>query len=156
VLYKASQKGILNKSMLDDISLPRMPKRLRVWTADEMMLFLDAPHHIACGGVTSTLKGNESSSVKRSIRSVRGTCTASWMKERLWCDAAVYVPDALLSSLKAHLECIVLTDDYLPYDLVVCTKNGNWPHPNNFKRAFKVAVEQLGLPKKGRGQRLNF
>ncbi len=64
----------------------------------------------------------------------------------------VYVPDALLSSLRAHHKHIireqaVLADEYLLYDLVVCTKNGNWVHPNNFRRAFKVTVEQLGLPK---------
>lgn len=59
----------------------------------------------------------------------------------------VYVPDALLSSLRAHRECVlreraVLGDKYLPCDLVVCTKGGNWVHPNKFRRAFKVTVDQ--------------
>lgn len=40
----------------------------------------------------------------------------------------------------------MLADEYFPYDLVVCTKNGNWVHSNNFRRAFKVTVEQLELP----------
>ncbi|WP_144449305.1 tyrosine-type recombinase/integrase [Halalkalibacter nanhaiisediminis] len=41
-----------------------------------------------------------------------------------------YVHDALLDSMKAHHKCIfrgktVLADEYLPYDLMVCTKNGS-------------------------------
>ncbi len=40
-----------------------------------------------------------------------------------------------------------MEDEYLPHDLVVCTKTGNGVHPNNFRRVLKVTVEQVGLPK---------
>ncbi|MFJ8071279.1 site-specific integrase [Peribacillus sp. NPDC096447] len=36
---------------------------------------------------------------------------------------------------------------YFDNDLVVCTKNGNWVHSNNFRRAFKVTADQLDIPK---------
>lgn len=46
VLYKASRKGIIDKAMLDDIVLPRVDKKLRVWTAGQISTFLDAPKRI--------------------------------------------------------------------------------------------------------------
>ncbi|MCM3789120.1 site-specific integrase [Domibacillus indicus] len=177
VLYKASQKGILNKSMLDDISLPRMPKKLRVWTADEIMLFLDAPQRVLnltrhfIGFNISAQTGMRMGEVlglrwsdidfegkrifiRQTLSKIDEDSVYGFIDEGKTNAAlrVVYVPDALLSSLKAHREGIlrereVLADEYLQYDLVVCTKNGNWVHPNNFRRAFKVTVQQLGLPK---------
>ncbi|WP_342798384.1 site-specific integrase [Domibacillus sp. 8LH] len=176
VLYKASQKGILNKSMLDDISLPRMPKKLRVWTADEMLLFLDAPRRVLnltrhfIGFSISAQTGMRMGEVLglrwsdidfegkrifiRQTLSKIGEDSLYGFVDEGKTNAAlrvVYVPDALLSSLRVHREHIireraVMADEYLPYDLVVCTKNGNWVHPNNFRRAFKVTVQQLGIP----------
>lgn len=176
VLYKASQKGILNKSMFDDISLPRMPKKFRVWTVDEMMLLLDAPQRILnltrhfIGFNISIQTGMRMGEVlglrwsdidfegkrifiRQTLSKINEDNVYGFVAEGKT-DAAlrvVYVPNALLSSLRAHYEHIireraVLADEYLPHDLVVCTKNGNWVHPNNFRRAFKVTVQLLGIP----------
>ncbi|MCA0104262.1 hypothetical protein [Bacillus subtilis] len=62
------------------------------------------------------------------------------------------MPDRLVTSLIAHKglidhERIVLGDKYDDNDLVVCTKNGSWVHPNNFRRSFNVTRDGLDLPK---------
>lgn len=176
VLYKASQKGILNRSMLDDISMPRVPKKLRVWTTEEMMLLLDAPQQIinltrhfigfnisiqtgmrmgeVLGLRWSDINFEERQiSVRQTLSKINGEGAYGFVGEGKT-DAAlriIYVPEALLSSLREHREHIyreraILKDDYHEFDLVVCTKNGNWVHPNNFRRAFKVTIKQLGLP----------
>ncbi|WP_245618129.1 site-specific integrase [Domibacillus tundrae] len=154
-----------------------MPKKLRVWTADEMMLFLDASQRVLnltrhfIGFSISAQTGMRMGEVlglrwsdidfegkrifiRQTLSKIDEDSVYGFVDEGKT-DAAlrvVYVPDALLSNLRAHHEHIlreraVLADEYLQYDLVVCTKNGNWVHPNNFRRAFKVTVEQLGLPK---------
>jgi integrase len=65
----------------------------------------------------------------------------------------IYISESLSNSLKAHKELlkrekkVFLQQAYYDYDLVMCTKSGNWVHPNNFRRAFKVTVDQLDIPK---------
>lgn len=64
----------------------------------------------------------------------------------------IYISESLVECLKAHKakienEKVILQHTYNNYDLVVCTRSGNWVHPNNFRRAFKVIVDQLSLPK---------
>lgn len=65
---------------------------------------------------------------------------------------SIYISDSLVDSLKAHYQLTekeksIQKQAYCDHDLVVCTKNGNWVHPNNFRRAFKVTVDQLDIPK---------
>jgi len=176
VLYKASQKGILNKSMLDDISLPRIPRKYRVWTAKEIEILLDAPSRVLnltrhfIGFTIAVQTGMRMSEVlglrwsdidfkeqriliRQTLSKIDVEGSFGFVDEGKT-DAAiriVYVPEALLRSLKAHREQIyrervVLKDKYLQNDLVVCTKSGNWVHPNNFRRAFRITIELLDLP----------
>ncbi|WP_413382350.1 tyrosine-type recombinase/integrase [Alkalihalobacillus sp. 1P02AB] len=44
-------------------------------------------------------------------------------------------------------EIDIIGDDYHKYNLIVCTQTGNWVHPNNFRRAFRVTIKQLDLPR---------
>ncbi|MBM7587940.1 integrase [Bacillus pakistanensis] len=175
VLYKASQKGILNKSMLDDIALPRIPKKLRVWTSDEIATFLNAPQTILnltrhfIGFNISLQTGmrmgevlglrwsdidfeGKKISVRQTLNKIGDGNEYGFVNEGKTASAlrVIYISESLVNCLKAHMELIkrertVLQEVYLNYDLVVCTKNGNWVHPNNFRRAFKMTVEQLDI-----------
>lgn len=63
----------------------------------------------------------------------------------------IYISDSLVDSLLKHKAKInrekeILSNEYNDLDLVVCTKNGNFVHPNNLRRAFKNITEHLGLP----------
>jgi integrase len=177
VLYKASQKGILNKSILDDIALPRMPKKLRVWASDEIMTFLDAPQTILnltrhfIGFNISIQTGMRMGEVlglrwsdidfdgkkifvRQTLSKIDEDNEYGFVAEGKTASAlrVICISDSLVSGLKAHKELVkrektVLQQAYHDYDLVVCTKNGNWVHPNNFRRAFKATVDQLNVSK---------
>lgn len=177
VLYKASQKGILNKSILDDIALPRMPKKLRVWASNEIETFLNAPQIILnltrhfIGFNISLQTGMRMSEVlglrwsdidfdgkkifvRQTLSKIGEGNEYGFVAEGKTASAlrVIYISESLISSLKAHKgivkrEKVVLQQACHDYDLVVCTKNGNWVHPNNFRRAFKVTVDQLTIPK---------
>ncbi|MGG3927691.1 site-specific integrase [Metabacillus fastidiosus] len=176
VLYKASRKGLVSGAILDDIVLPRMEKKLRVWTADQVASFLDAPKTILnltryfIGFNISLQTGmrmgevlglrwsdidyeNKMIFVRQTLSKVdqgneyglvAGGKTLSAMR-------CIYISESLVKSLKAHQQLIdkekAIQQIYCDYDLVICTSSGNWVHPNNFRRAFKVTVDQLGIPK---------
>lgn len=176
VLYKASRKGLVNGAILDDIVLPRMEKKLRIWTAEQIAIFLDAPKAILnltryfMGFNISLQTGmrmgevlglrwndidyeNKMIFVRQTLSKVdqgneyglvAGGKTLSAMR-------CIYISDSLVESLKAHQQLIdkektIQQQAYSDYDLVVCTSNGNWVHPNNFRRAFKATVDQLNIP----------
>lgn len=177
VLHKASRKGIVNRTVLDDIELPKIEKKLRVWTTKQINTFMDAPNRILnlsrlfIGFNISIQTGmrmgevlglrwddvnfeNKTITVSQTLNKidqdgnyglVAGGKTLTAMRK-------IYISDSLVSSLKEHLliiekERLIQQQSYYDYDLVICTKNGNWVHPNNFRRAFKVTIEQLDLPK---------
>ena len=177
VLQKASRKGLVNRTVLDDIELPKIERKLRVWTTKQINTFMDAPNRILnlsrlfIGFNISIQTGmrmgevlglrwndidleNKTITVNQTLNKidqdgnygfVAGGKTLSAMR-------VIYISDILVKTLKKHRiiidkEKLIQKQSYYDYDLVVCTKNGNWIHPNNFRRAFKVTIEQLGLPK---------
>lgn len=162
--------------LLSDISLPREVKKLRVWDEDQINTFLNAPNTILnlsrhfIGFVISILTGMRMGEVlglrwkdidfDKQIIYIRQTLSKideegnyGFIDEGKTASAirTIYIPTSLIHSLKEHRQLIekeqkILGDSYLNYDLVLCAKNGNWVHPNNFRRAFKVTVEQLDIP----------
>lgn len=177
VLGSASRKGLFDKMLLSDVSLPREVKKLRVWDEDQINTFLNAPNTILnlsrhfIGFVISILTGMRMGEVlglrwqdidfDKQIIYIRQTLSKideegnyGFVDEGKTASAirTIYIPNSLIHSLKEYRQLTekeqkILGDSYLGYDLVLCTKNGNWVHPNNFRRAFKVTVEQLDLPK---------
>ncbi|MEK3855913.1 site-specific integrase [Cytobacillus sp. FSL H8-0458] len=176
VLGSASRKGLFDQMLLSDISLPREVKKLRVWDEDQINTFLNAPNTILnlsrhfIGFVISILTGMRMGEVlglrwkdidfDKQIIYIRQTLSKideegnyGFIDEGKTASAirTIYIPTSLIHSLKEHRQLIekeqkILGDSYLNYDLVLCAKNGNWVHPNNFRRAFKVTVEQLDIP----------
>jgi integrase len=176
VLGSASRKGLFDKRLLSDISLPREVKKLRVWDEDQINTFLNAPNTILnlsrhfIGFVISIQTGMRMGEVlglrwqdidfdkqiiyiRRTLSKIDEEGNYGFADEGKTASAirTIYIPKSLIHSLKEHRQLIekeqkILGDSYLDYDLVLCTKNGNWVHPNNFRRAFKVTVEQLDIP----------
>ncbi|MGF9603102.1 site-specific integrase [Bacillus subtilis] len=177
VLKKSSRKGAFDLEILREINLPTENKRVEVWSADDIKTFLDARARILnltrhfIGMEISVLTGMRCGEVlglrwsdvdfERKILTIRQTLSKiddkgnyGLVPEAKTINAfrTVNLPDRLMASLIAHKglidhERVVLGDKYDDNDLVVCTKNGSWVHPNNFRRAFNVTRDGLGLPK---------
>jgi integrase len=176
VLKKAIKKGILKDDFLSDISLPREVKKIRVWSEEDIYTFLDAPNRILnltrhfIGFVISIQTGMRMGEVlglrwkdidfENKLIFIRQTLAKneddsySFVDEGKTSSAirVIYISDSLIEELKKHKtllenEILIVGNAYHKYDLVVCTQTGNWVHPNNFRRAFKVTIEQLNLPK---------
>ncbi|ARK30749.1 site-specific integrase [Halalkalibacter krulwichiae] len=176
VLKKAMRKGLLKEDVLSDISLPREVKKIRVWDEEDIYKFLDAPNKILnitrhfIGFSISIQTGMRMSEVlglrwkdvdlENKMIYVRQTLARNDNNSYNFVDEGkttsairvIYISDSLVESLKQHKsflenEIKIVGNTYLKYDLVVCTQTGNWVHPNNFRRAFKVTIEQLNLPK---------
>jgi integrase len=175
IVYSAARKGYISDNLLHDISLPRETKKLRVWNDEQIQTFLNAPEKILnltrlfIGYSISLQTGMRMGEVlgltwsdidfdKKIIR-IRQTLTKiddvtyGFIEEGKTASAIriIYIPDSLIKSLKEHKSTIdkerkVLGNEYSNYNLVVCSRNGNWVHPNNFRRGFKVIVEQLDIP----------
>jgi integrase len=175
IVYSASRKGYISDNLLHDISLPRETKKLRVWNDEQIQTFLNAPEKILnltrlfIGYSISLQTGMRMGEVlgltwsdidfdKKIIR-IRQTLTKiddvtyGFIEEGKTASAIriIYIPDSLIKSLREHKSLIekerkVLGSEYSNYNLVVCTRSGNWVHPNNFRRGFKVIVEQLDIP----------
>ncbi|MED3000704.1 site-specific integrase [Bacillus velezensis] len=177
VLKKSSRKGAFDIEILREVNLPTENKRVEVWSADDIKTFLDAHARILnltrhfIGMEISVLTGMRCGEVlglrwsdvdfERKILTIRQTLSKiddkgnyGLVPEAKTINAfrTVNLPDRLMASLIKHKglidhERIVLGDKYVDNDLVVCTKNGSWVHPNNFRRAFNVTRDGLGLPK---------
>jgi len=177
VLSKAARNGLVRDLVLTDISLPRFEKKLRVWTSEQVAIFLDSPNLILdltrhfIGFNISLQTGmrmgevlglrwddidfeNKMIYVRQTLNKidegkmyglVAGGKTVSAMRN-------IYISDSLVESLKVHKqltekEKTIQQQTYFDHNLVVCTRDGNWVHPNNFRRAFKITVNQLDIPK---------
>lgn len=177
VLYKASRKGIINGDILEDVVLPRESSKCRVWTSEQIEMFLKAPRQILnlsrhfIGFNISVQTGmrmgevlgltwdnidfvNQIIYVSQTLSKIEagdeyglvdGGKTQSAIR-------TIYISDSLVESLKEHKHLIEKERDiqgcgYSNLNLVVCTQNGNWVHPNNFRRAFKATINQLDIPK---------
>ncbi|MFL6976999.1 tyrosine-type recombinase/integrase [Bacillus inaquosorum] len=177
VLKKSSRKGAFDLEILREINLPTENKRVEVWSAEDIKTFLDARARILnltrhfIGMEISVLTGMRCGEVlglrwsdvdfERKILTIRQTLSKiddkgnyGLVPEAKTINAfrTVNLPDRLVASLIAHKglidrERLVLGDKYANNDLVVCTKNGSWVHPNNFRRAFNVTRDGLDLPK---------
>ncbi|WKT37509.1 site-specific integrase [Bacillus amyloliquefaciens] len=177
VLKKSSRKGAFDVEILREINLPTENKRVEVWSADDIKTFLDARSRILnltrhfIGMEISVLTGMRCGEVlglrwsdvdfERKILTIRQTLSKiddkgnyGLVPEAKTINAfrTVNLPNHLVASLIAHKRMIdherrVLGDKYADNDLVVCAKNGSWVHPNNFRRAFNVTRDGLGLPK---------
>ncbi|WP_227938150.1 tyrosine-type recombinase/integrase [Alkalihalobacillus deserti] len=175
VLSKAFKKGIIHEDFLSEISLPREVKKLRVWDEKDIYTFLNAPNKILnltryyIGFVISIQTGMRMGEVlslrwkdidiENKMIFIRQTLAKDNENSYSFTDEGkttsairiIYISDSLIEKLtqqKLFLdnEKIIVGNTYHKYDLVVCTQTGNWVHPNNFRRAFKVTVEQLNLP----------
>lgn len=177
VLKKSSRKGAFDLEILREINLPTENKRVEIWSADDIKTFLDARARILnltrhfIGMEISVLTGMRCGEVlglrwsdvdfERKILTIRQTLSKiddkgnyGLVPEAKTINAfrTVNLPGRLVASLIAHKglidhERVVLGDKYANNDLVVCTKNGSWVHPNNFRCAFNVTRDVLGLPK---------
>ncbi|MFP7231906.1 site-specific integrase [Bacillus subtilis] len=177
VLKKSSRKGAFDLEILREINLPTENKRVEVWSADDIKTFLEARARILnltrhfIGMEISVLTGMRCGEVlglrwsdidiERKILTIRQTLSKiddkgnyGLVPEAKTINAfrTVNLPDRLVATLIAHkglvdYERVVIGDKYVNNDLVVCTKNGSWVHPNNFRRAFNVTRDGLGLPK---------
>ncbi|WP_226680733.1 site-specific integrase [Sutcliffiella horikoshii] len=177
VLYKASRKGIINGEILDDVVLPRESSKCRVWTSEQIEAFLKAPSQILnltrhfIGFNISVQTGmrmgevlgltwdnidfeNQIITVSQTLSKIEtgdeyGLVDGGKTKSAI---RTIYISDSLVESLKEHKHLIEKERDiqgsgYSKLNLVVCTQNGNWVHPNNFRRAFKATINQLDIPK---------
>lgn len=172
-----SNKGVLDKGILEEISLPRETKKIKVWNEKQINTFLSAPSRILnlsrhFIGLATLIKtgmrmgevlgmrwqdidfDNQVIFIRQTLVSESDSNNYYLVEEGKTASALriVYMPTSLVEDLKTHKEIIekeknILGDDYLDHDLVICTKNGNWVHPNNFRRAFKVTLQQLDLPR---------
>ncbi|WP_100408426.1 site-specific integrase [Bacillus solitudinis] len=176
VLKRAIKKRIITEDFLSDISLPREVKRIRVWTEDDIYTFLEAPKRILnltrhyIGFVISVQTGMRMGELlglrwkdidfENKIIHIRQTLARNnddsfdFSDEGKTASAirSIYVSQTLITELKKHKslidnEIMINGNSYLNYDLVICTRIGNWVHPNNFRRAFKVTINQLDVPK---------
>nr|MDH3163251.1 tyrosine-type recombinase/integrase [Bacillus licheniformis] len=64
----------------------------------------------------------------------------------------VHLPKFFIEYLIEHKKMVkrekeILGEDYIDYDLVVCTKRGKWVHPNNYRRAFTRLIARLNCRK---------
>ncbi|WP_026694106.1 site-specific integrase [Peribacillus kribbensis] len=176
VIHQAAKKRLVSESVLDDIVLPRETKQVQIWNEEEINTFLNAPSIILkltrlyIGYVVMVMGGLRMGEVlglrwsdidldKRLI-SIRQTLAKTDAEGNYGfvnegkTEAAIrfiYIPSSLGYLLSEHRKLIdkeqkILGDSYKNFDLVVCTTNGNFVHPNNFRRGFKTTISQLNLP----------
>ncbi|WP_105978970.1 site-specific integrase [Bacillus paralicheniformis] len=177
VLKKASRKGAFDLAILDDVNLPPENRISKVWNESNVQAFLDARNRIVSltryfiGMVLSVITGMRMGEVlglrwsdidfEKGYLTIRQTLakvddegnyglvpevkTAAGFR-------TVHLPKFFIEYLIEHKKMIqrekeILGEDYIDYDLVVCTKHGKWVHPNNYRRAFTRLIAQLELPK---------
>ncbi|MEC1344886.1 site-specific integrase [Bacillus haynesii] len=177
ILKKASRKGAFDLAILDDINLPPENRVSKVWTEKNVQTFLDSRNRIVSltryfiGMVLSVITGMRMGEVlglrwsdidfEKGYLTIRQTLakiddegnyglvpevkTAAGFR-------TVHLPKFFIEYLIEHKKMVqrekeILGEDYIDYDLVVCTKHGKWVHPNNYRRAFTRLIAQLELPK---------
>ncbi|MED1742109.1 tyrosine-type recombinase/integrase [Bacillus swezeyi] len=177
VLKKASRKGAFDLAILDDVNLPPENRISKVWNESNVQAFLDARNRIVSltryfiGMVLSVITGMRMGEVlglrwsdidfEKGYLTIRQTLakvddegnyglvpevkTAAGFR-------TVHLPKFFIEYLIEHKKMVqrekeILGEDYIDYDLVVCTKHGKWVHPNNYRRAFTRLIAQLELPK---------
>ncbi|MCY7770668.1 site-specific integrase [Bacillus haynesii] len=177
VLKKASRKGAFDLAILDDVNLPPENRISKVWSESNVQAFLNARNRIVSltryfiGMVLSVITGMRMGEVlglrwsdidfEKGYLTIRQTLakvddegnyglvpevkTAAGFR-------TVHLPKFFIEYLIEHKKMIqrekeILGEDYIDYDLVVCTKHGKWVHPNNYRRAFTRLIAQLELPK---------
>lgn len=177
VLKKASRKGAFDLAILDDVNLPPENRISKVWNESNVQAFLDASNRIVSltryfiGMVLSVITGMRMGEVlglrwsdidfEKGYLTIRQTLakiddegnyglvpevkTAAGFR-------TVHLPKFFIEYLIEHKKMVqrekeILGEDYIDYDLVVCTKHGKWVHPNNYRRAFTRLIAQLELPK---------
>ncbi|WP_413381197.1 tyrosine-type recombinase/integrase [Alkalihalobacillus sp. 1P02AB] len=176
VLKKALKKRLIKEDFLSDISLPREIKKDRAWSEEDIITFLDAPKRILnltrhyIGFVISIQTGmrmgevlglrwkdidfnNNLIYVKQTLaKNLDGSYSLVNGGKSDSAIRVIYISESLTDLLHQHKrfldnEIDIIGNDYHKYNLIVCTQTGNWVHPNNFRRAFRVTVKQLDLPR---------
>ncbi|WP_339145474.1 MULTISPECIES: tyrosine-type recombinase/integrase [unclassified Sutcliffiella] len=177
VLKKASRKNAFDISILTELSIPKESKVIRAWEKEDIKKFLNAPDlilnltrhfigfeiQIQTGirmGEVLGLRWSDIDLERRMLLIRQTLAKINENGEYGIVDAVktnssyrtIDLPKKLCQRIEEHQRRVnkekqILGEKYIDNDLVVCTKNGNWVHPNNFRRAFNVTRDYLNLPK---------
>ncbi|MCM3616649.1 site-specific integrase [Sutcliffiella horikoshii] len=177
VLKKAARKNAFDITILTELNLPKESRVIRAWEKEDISTFLNARnlilnltrHYIGFEiQIQTALRMGEVLGLRwsdidfeRRVLSVKQTLakidqngnyglvnevkTNSSFRQVLLQKSLC--EDLIIHRDKVTKEKQILGEKYNENDLVVCTSSGNWVHPNNYRRSFKVTRDYLKLPK---------
>lgn len=177
VLKKAARKNAFDISILTEINIPKESRVIRAWEKEDIATFLNARnlilnltrHYIGFElqiqtalriGEVLGLRWSDIDferrvlSVKQTLAKIDQSGNYGLVNEVKTNSSfrQVLLQKSLCENLKVHREKImkekqILGEKYNDNDLVICTSAGNWVHPNNYRRSFRVTRDYLKLPK---------
>ncbi|MDV2683753.1 tyrosine-type recombinase/integrase [Alkalihalophilus lindianensis] len=177
IIKTLTKKGVLKSGILEEVSLPRQLKTIKVWEQKQIEEFLNAPQKILnlsrhyIGLVILIKTGMRMGEVlalrwqdidfENKVILIRQTLTRDSDSNNYYLQdegktasaiRMVYIPDSLIKDILTHKELIDKEKEiqgvhYNDNDFVICTREGNMVHPNNFRRSFTTTIKQLNVPK---------